>query len=129
MSPWPLELGATKPGSKVNRFTSSVFTNPFRRRNYAGKKTRKRFLDYVFYKKSLVTPAQVLFAYPDFGNFHFFWYFFFSLFGRIHKILDFFSQFHAPKSSVSSLFQKIYDSKKSEKKRENGVPDPPPVYY
>ena len=26
MSPWPLALGATKPGAKVNRFSSSVFT-------------------------------------------------------------------------------------------------------
>jgi hypothetical protein len=25
MSPWPLSLGATKPGEKVNRFTLSVF--------------------------------------------------------------------------------------------------------
>jgi hypothetical protein len=85
--------GRNKPGSKVNRFTSSVFTNPFRRRNYAGKKTRKRFLDYVFHQKSLVTPAQVLFAYPDFGNSHFFLDFFSHFLAEFTKFWIFFHFF------------------------------------
>jgi hypothetical protein len=107
MSPWPLELGATKPGSKVNRFTSSVFTNPFRRRNYAGKKTRKRFLDYVFHQKSLVTPAQVLFAYPDFGNSHFFWDFFSLFLAEFLRICENFGEFTFRNDQFRHFFRKF----------------------